>query len=99
MLPSIGCTLRLSFPTERIPFLGVVIGEGSKDDPRFFALPEPCSGPLARLDLSERFAPQSRLPANGTHEWYLDFEAVTGEPREIESLAKNKVANSEPESR
>lgn len=79
LLPSIACMLRLSFPTERVPFLGIVVGEGLKSDPRFFALPEPCSAPLARLDVSEKFAPGSRLPASGTHEWYLDFEAITGQ--------------------
>lgn len=79
LLPSLSCMLRLSFPTERIPFLGIVVGEGLKSDPRFFALPEPCSAPLARLDLAEKFAPCSRLPASGTHEWYLDFEALTGQ--------------------
>jgi hypothetical protein len=79
LIPSIACMLRLSFPTERVPFLGIVVGEGLKHDPRFFALPEPCSAPLARLDLSEKFTSGSRLPARGTHEWYLEFEAITGQ--------------------
>jgi hypothetical protein len=75
--PSPSCQLRLSFPTDRVPFLGVVVGEGLRDDPRFYALLEPCSAPLARLDFSRRYAPQSRLPARGTHEWYLDFEILS----------------------
>jgi hypothetical protein len=79
LLPSIGCELRLSFPTDRVPFLGIGVGEGLECDPRFFALPEPCSAPLARLDLSEKIAFGSRLPASGKHEWYLEFEAITGQ--------------------
>ena len=75
-LPSLSCQVRLSFPTDRVPFLGVVVGEGLRDDPRFYLLLEPCSAPLARLDFSRRYAPRSRLPARGTHEWYLDFEIL-----------------------
>ena len=55
---------------------GVVVGEGLRDDPRFYLLLEPCSAPLARLDFSRRYAPRSRLPARGRHEWYLDFEIL-----------------------
>jgi hypothetical protein len=76
-LPSPACQLRLSFPTARVPFLGVVVGEGLRDDPRFYALLEPCSGPLATLDLARRYPPQSRVPARGKQEWYLDFEILS----------------------
>jgi hypothetical protein len=75
-LPSLGCRVHLSFPTDRVPFLGIVIAEGVRDDPRFLALLEPCSGPMARLDVSRRYVPGSRLPAKGKHQWYLDFEIL-----------------------
>src|SRR5204862_5188706 len=48
--PSIGRTLRLTFPAAEVPFLGVLVGEGQRTDPRFFVLLEPCSVPFARLD-------------------------------------------------
>ena len=76
-LPAAGCEVCLSFPIDRVPFLGIVIAEGLRDDPKYFALLEPCTGPMAGLDLSSRYEPASRLPAKGKHEWYLDFEILT----------------------
>jgi galactose mutarotase-like enzyme len=72
--PSVNRTLALSFPVETVPFLTVLVGEGLKNDPRFFVLLEPCSAPFGRLDMTHSYARDSKVPANGRREWYLDFE-------------------------
>jgi galactose mutarotase-like enzyme len=72
--PSVNRTLALSFPVDRVPFLTVLVGEGLKSDPRFFVLLEPCSAPFARLDTSQLYTKDSRVPPKQSREWYLDFE-------------------------
>jgi hypothetical protein len=72
--PSVHRTLRLSFPVETVPFLGIVLGEGVRGDSRFFALLEPCSVPFARLDTAQAYTQDSKVPAKGTREWFLEFK-------------------------
>jgi hypothetical protein len=64
-----GPTLRFTFPPERIPYLGVIVGEGLADDPRYYALLEPCTAPFARPDLP--YAKKSRVEARATERWFL----------------------------
>jgi len=75
--PSIGRTLTLSFPPESIPYLGVVTAEGIIGDPRFLALLEPCTAPLARLDTLPQYTKDSLIAAKGTKEWFLTFSIET----------------------
>ena len=75
--PSVNRTLTFFFPVHTVPFLTVLVGEGQKSDPRFFALLEPCSAPFGRIDLAKAYTSDSIVPANGSREWYLDFEIAS----------------------
>ena len=70
--PSSGATLTLSFPVERLPYLGVVVDEGGSG-PRFYSLLEPCSAPFDRLDLSRKYTSESQVAAKSTCTWFLTF--------------------------
>jgi hypothetical protein len=72
--PSVSRTLRLSFPVETVPFLGVVLGEGLRTDPRYFAILEPCSVPYGRLDIARMFTQTSTVGARQIREWFLEFQ-------------------------
>jgi len=75
--PSIKRTLRMSFPTETVPFLTVLVGEGLKTDPRFFVLLEPCSAPFARLDTAKSYTQDSAVAKSGSRQWYVDLMVET----------------------
>jgi hypothetical protein len=74
MYPSINRTLRIFFPVDTVPFMGVVLAEGVRNDGRFFAILEPCSVPYGRLDTAKLYTKKSNVPARETREWYIEFQ-------------------------
>ena len=65
-------SLTLSFPSERVPYLAVVVDEGGSG-PRYYLLLEPCSAPFDRLDISRMHTGESKVPSGETCKWFLDW--------------------------
>lgn len=63
-------TLRLEFPVEQVPYLGVLPNEGGWQDLYNIFL-EPATGPLDRLDVARLHGQHSTVAGGGTYEWHL----------------------------
>ena len=72
LYPAEEASLTLSFPSERVPYLAVVVDEGGSG-PRYYLLLEPCSAPFDRLDISRMHTGESKVPSGGTCKWFLDW--------------------------
>jgi hypothetical protein len=68
-----GLIVTLSFPPENVPFLAIVVGEGTSADPRPHALLEPCSAPFDRLDVRRFYADERKARPKETKHWFLTF--------------------------
>lgn len=69
-----GTRLTLSFPADRVPYLGLWVNEGSFHGHQNIAL-EACTGAYDRPDLARLYGQGSVLPAHGTYEWYFHILA------------------------
>ena len=70
--PDTGEVLRLSFPAEKIPYLGIWISEGGLNGHYHLAL-EPASGSLDRVDTADQWNKGSTIPGKSIAEWYLEI--------------------------
>jgi len=70
-------TLVLSFPVDRVPYLGILPNEGGWDDLYNIFL-EPGTAPLDRIDVARLHHQLSTVPGKGTYEWYLDITLLNG---------------------
>jgi hypothetical protein len=68
-----GTILKLSFPKEKVPYLGILSGE----DPLtgdFKVFLEPCTGAFDRPDIAKMHWQNSVLKAGNEYSWYLNFQ-------------------------
>lgn len=66
-------SLTISFPTDKVPYLGAVQGEGGELGLRCMML-EPCTGAFDRPDIARLHDMDSVLKPKEIREWYLDIE-------------------------
>ena len=71
--PSDNAILNLSFPPEKLPYIGILIDEGYFRKDLVFIIPEPCTAGFDRIDASKLYGAGSVLKANSTFDWYLAF--------------------------
>ena len=64
--------LRLSFPVEQVPYLGILPNEGTSQDLYSIFL-EPATGTFDRIDVARLRGECSTLPGNGSYVWYLEI--------------------------
>lgn len=64
--------IALSFPVERVQYLGIWVNEGGFDNQYNIAL-EPCIGSLDQIDIAKINNKVGRLPAKSKYEWYLNL--------------------------
>jgi hypothetical protein len=62
-----GTQLTLSFPVEKLPYLGLLISRKNG------VILEPCTATMDRPDMARLFKQNSVLPANGVYEWELNI--------------------------
>lgn len=65
-------TLKISFPEDKVPYLGIWVNEGSFHG-HFNIAPEPCTGAFDRIDQARAHGMGSFLPANGEYRWFITF--------------------------
>jgi len=70
--PRSGFTLSLGFPTEQVPYLGVLPNEGGWQELYNLFL-EPCSATFDRPDAARYRGENSVIPGGTTQEWYLEI--------------------------
>jgi galactose mutarotase-like enzyme len=67
----------LSFPVERVPYLGILPNEGGWQDLYNIFL-EPCTAPFDRPDAARYRGQGSTLPAGAVYEWHLNLTLAEG---------------------
>lgn len=68
-----GTALTMSFPPEKVPYLGIWVNEGSFHGFHNIAL-EPCTGSYDRPDLAKLHGQNSILCTRGEYTWFLKFQ-------------------------
>ncbi|MDO8685521.1 MAG: hypothetical protein Q7J78_02500 [Clostridiales bacterium] len=68
--PSDNTILTLAFPVEKVPYFGILVEEGGWAD-ELYVIPEPCTAPFDRIDVSKLHSKSAAIPGNGLYEWYL----------------------------
>jgi hypothetical protein len=71
--PGDGSTLEFRFPSESVPYLAILVSEGSGGDPNW-AIIEPSTALYDRIDIAKANNAISRLSGNGCYKWYLEME-------------------------
>jgi hypothetical protein len=84
-LPQSGVTLRLSWPVEQAPYLGLLPNEGGFQDLYNIFL-EPCTASFDDLNVAKVRGECSTLRANGTYEWSLRIGIVEGTGGDVRLL-------------
>lgn len=79
----------LTFPEDRVPYLGVWVNEGGWEG-QYNIAPEPATGAMDRIDFARIWGMNSVLKAKESMEWYLNVSFKEGERTNWESLKKNK---------
>ena len=69
--PSTGSIISLKFPAGRVPYIGILIDEGSWKKDLMFIIPEPCTTPMDRIDIADLYVRSSLIGKNSSLEWYL----------------------------
>lgn len=64
--------LRVSFPVETVPYLGVLINEKGWDN-LYNIFIEPCTVCYDRPDVARRYGQVSKIEPCGKYEWYIDL--------------------------
>ena len=75
--PSTEFSLALSFPTETVPYLGVLPNEGGWQDLYNIFL-EPCTGTFDRPDVARYRGEGSTVNGNSIYTWHLNFSLAEG---------------------
>ena len=64
--------LKISFPVDTVPYLGILMNEGGWDD-LYNIIIEPCTICYDRPDVARRYGQVSRVEAMGKYEWYVEI--------------------------
>lgn len=64
--------LKISFPVETVPYLGILMNENGWDD-LYNIFIEPCTVCYDRPDIARQHGQVSKVEAFGTYNWYLDL--------------------------
>jgi len=75
--PTSNLTLTLAFPSEQVPYLGILPNEGGWQDLYNIFL-EPATSSFDRPDVAKLRGECSIVPAHGTYEWYWDITVSEG---------------------
>lgn len=67
-----GTRLKLSYPEDKVPYLGIWVNEGIFKGYNNIAF-EPCTGSFDRPDIAKEHRQNSVLSAKGEYCWYLNF--------------------------
>jgi galactose mutarotase-like enzyme len=70
-------TVGLSFPVEKVPYLGVWLNEGGWEG-QYNIAPEPATGAMDRIDFSRMWGMNSVLKGRQTLSWHLCISVMTG---------------------
>lgn len=73
--PSDKTVLMLEFPVDKVPYFGLLTEEGGWAD-ELYVIPEPCTAPFDRIDVSKLHNKHSILPSNGAFDWFLDMSIL-----------------------
>jgi hypothetical protein len=73
--PSDNNTITMRFPVQSVPYLGILIDEGSINH-TYSAILEPCTAAYDKIDFAKAYSCNSILKANDCYEWYLEFETI-----------------------
>jgi galactose mutarotase-like enzyme len=86
-----GDTIGLSYPVDKVPYLGFWINEGGWAD-QYNAALEPCSGALDRLDTAVQWNQSAVVKAKSEYNWYLNltFDTVNSEIHYIDEKGNIK---------
>ena len=68
----------LSYPIEKVPYLGLWVNEGGYGN-QYNAALEPCTGALDRVDTAKQWNQVSVIKAKGEYEWFLNLTFDTAE--------------------
>ena len=70
-------TLALSFPVDRVPYLGILPDEGGWDD-LYSVFIEPATSSFDRLDVAKLHNEISTVRAKSTYDWHLTMSMAEG---------------------
>lgn len=70
--PGAANRLKVSFPAETVPYLGILINEGGWDDLCNIII-EPCTVCYDRPDLAKKYGQVSNVEPKGTYKWYIEL--------------------------
>jgi galactose mutarotase-like enzyme len=76
--PARRLSIRLSFPVETVPYLGLWLNEGGWHG-QYNIAPEPATAAMDRVDAAKLWGTGSVLKAHETRQWHLDIEVFEGE--------------------
>jgi len=70
--PVNGLSIRMSFPSDKISYLGMWLNQGGWAG-QYNIAPEPCSAGMDRIDAAKLWGMQNSIAAGSMVEWYLDI--------------------------
>jgi hypothetical protein len=65
--------LKISFPVETVPYLGILMNEGGWDD-LYNIIIEPCTICYDRPDVAKKYGQLSKIAALGKYKWYVEIK-------------------------
>ena len=68
--PTNGLAVRLTFPVQQVPYLGMWVNEGGWNGD-YNVAPEPATGGMDRIDAARLWGMNSVLPARQSRDWWL----------------------------
>jgi galactose mutarotase-like enzyme len=68
--PRNGLSVRLAFPVQEVPYLGMWVNEGGWNG-QYNMAPEPATGAMDRIDAAKLWGMNSILPAHQSKSWWL----------------------------
>jgi hypothetical protein len=92
--PASKLTLKLSFPVEQVPYLGILPNEGGWQD-LYNVFLEPATASFDRPDVARLRGECSAVKAHSTYEWYLDIAISDTAVSDTASSTQPSVSPSE----
>lgn len=68
-----GLEVRLTFPPEQVPYLGIWVNEGAYQG-QYNVAPEPSTGAFDRVDVADCWGTLAGVPGRGTYEWQISID-------------------------